>query len=575
MGCNSTIFPPNVLISSVEPANTGNTVVVSGTAFDNILVERIELYLNNVQISTTTDVRPDAQFEFHVDIDLLNAGINVFVVRAHDYAGNYAIRSSLSVGRDATPFYNATQQRGWQRIRRPAYGSDSATFYHESYETIQQTQALEYETNVYNLTILANSGDFNHVDIYRDMLMANETSLYFEYLPARGYDFWLMLDSSMGNFDLHVVDPLGRVFSSDQFGVISCNDTIELSELSLNQLSTSDEYLNMRVVSLGHQGIMVENPILGLWHFSVTSLNESDNMTFAVGIAERPQPPLITNVDEISILQNGNDAIVQGIASTHGVVDWSLIDFNANVLADGHFNIEAGESFVVSLPNMPNGRYQFAIKTDGSSGFSSDTVIIDIVVSDISPEIFVDEMLEWLYFGDIMTLTARADNAIFAWVELDGVVVDMFVLPAGEEDGISAIALFGNLELNEGVNEVTITAIGSTGLTAERVLRLVSDQTTPDSLRTEPVISYISIEQSSIISEPTTFRVVVDDYNVDDVVLSVSHNHIPINVIDLGEGVFEFTINPALYDIGSRFLSLVAQNRWGNFEQVTRQIFIE
>jgi len=490
---------------------------------------------------------------------------------------------------------------------------------------------IEYSQNEDNLIKMAETNGYDFLGAVFAKLKSGETSEFYSFTPNPGQDFKLMLDSSMGNFTIKLKDPMGRIYFGGKYGILThtepsfgafslqttafdpfvqtqndmpmlldsdtencnhgqCNHDIQLDEIEfeLNEFTALapavafntfnvnqfDGFygLDTRVVSLGHQGLIVTDPMPGEWQFAITSNNSVDNVTVAVGIVEKPQAPLITNEYEVSSLQTGDGASLRGIASVNGYIQWTLSD-STQKLTEGSVVTGAGNDFIINLPNMLNGYYTMYLWAVDENGFESRTTSVRIIVCDAIPEITVDERYETFIFGDNVSFITAASNTAVAWISLNGEMVESQVLPGSQGESLS-VALFADLNLEEGINEVIITAVSTSGITSEKTIFITSDQLTPDEFRTAPVISEISIEQSTEIGEFTTVTVMVDDSNPNDVALSVANNSVPVNVTSFGNGLFEFTIDPSQYDNGSRSIRITAENKWGNFDQVSRQIII-
>jgi chitodextrinase len=503
------------------------------------------------------------------------------------------------------------------------------SFHNNAQATGDMMQFLEYlifniqhSHNEDNLVNAAEPHGYNYEGALFGRLASGETSNYFSITPTPAHDFKLLMDSSMGNFDLKLVDPLGRAFYNNQFGIIAHRDYVTPQEIEANNstparkldfeileqennserrsyfadqaekfdFSTSEaveefpsvneafdfsefDGADMTIVSMGHQGFVIENPILGEWHFAVTSNNPVDDMVFMVGIAEKPQAPIITNTTELLMLNNGNGVTAQGVSPATGRIEWTLLDSAQEEITKGNVNANAGGNFAINLPALQDANFILRAKVVDRNGMSSDYVTAGIMVSSAAPKIFIDERYEMFIFGETVYLVASATDAIFAWVELNGEVIESQIIN-GSGTGASSVGIFTNLELIEGINEVTVSAINSAGVITEETVFITSDQTTPAEFRTSPTISNISIEQDAEISEFTIVTIEVEDDFPSEIFLSVANNHTPVNVTNKGNGVFEFSIDPAAFHSGARSIRITAENRWGNHHQVMRQIFI-
>jgi len=150
------------------------------------------------------------------------------------------------------------------------------------------------------------------------VLGESQISEPFFYTPSAN-DFMLLFDPDMGDFTIMIADPTGRVFSTEDIGILTALD-INPEDLRRAfegfpvELITSE----MIVESLGSRGFRVLNPISGDWSFWVRSNNVDPEKMFAVGLAERPTAALtramfaqvIANLDGVDLSE------YQSVAST-------------------------------------------------------------------------------------------------------------------------------------------------------------------------------------------------------------------------------------------------------------------
>jgi uncharacterized repeat protein (TIGR02543 family) len=499
------------------------------------------------------------------------------------------------------------------------------SFHNNAQATGDMMQFLEYlifniqhSHNEDNLIDRAESTGYNYAGAVFATLDAGEKSQYFSLTPNQGHNFKIMPDSSMGDFSLTLVDPLGRVFNNAQSGAITHSEILSPQEIESNRVvatqkniftppNVASSYafererhyeldvleinsteiitplavennflgfddLEMNVVSLGSLGIIITDPIPGEWQFAVTSNNAVDNAAVAIGIAERPQAPLITNADEIFALQSGNGIIAQGIAPVAGQIHWLLVDDSSERVSANRVSVNAGDNFNIALPNLPNGSYTLLAQAETQSGLTGGIILVDILVNSEAPEIIVHERFERQIFDDTVFFSTAAINA-----------AEMELYHNGESIGVSpvwssdAASITVELNLAEGQNEVIIIAASATGLVSEKIIFITSDTTTPAELRPIPVITDISLPNHSEVKEPVTVTFRVENADLCDTVVTVRFGSRQEDVRYLGNDTFSFTFDPAKHvnspDI-LRQIHIRAENRWRNIDDAYIGIFV-
>ena len=202
------------------------------------------------------------------------------------------------------------------------------------------------------------------------------------------------------------------------------------------------------------------------------------------------------------------------------------------------------------------------------------------------PIIYVNERFERIIFGETVELTGRTD-AEEAIITVNGQPVEVLPeLPWKPREG-APNDFSANLSLEEGVNEVVITATSWRGAVTQRTLYITSDTTTPEYLRSRPIIRDVSFEmnETKTTNDPVLVTFHIETTESDDMRVTAgiqseaAWGRNRIDVTDNGDGTFEFVIEPLmdLYFIPqtehrSRTVQIIAENKWGNQDSFSRTI---
>ena len=198
------------------------------------------------------------------------------------------------------------------------------------------------------------------------------------------------------------------------------------------------------------------------------------------------------------------------------------------------------------------------------------------------PTIYVNERFERIIFGDKVDFSGHVTSGhnpeftlngqSIPWQDIDLIAGD---IPAPDEP--SSLMFFTALLLKEGINEVSITATGSSGAIAQRTVYINSDQTTPDSLRSIPAITDISVDDFSYIRGSTTVTFTVENSNIDSTTMSVFDGSEFLDILNIGGNNYSFVIESdryLQYDFAMSF-DIMTENKWGNTDSATRFVFLE
>jgi hypothetical protein len=327
---------------------------------------------------------------------------------------------------------------------------------------------------------------------------------------------------------------------------------------------------------------MAVNPIGGQWHFNVISDNSLNGMDFAVGIAEKPQSPVITNADEISALASGNNIVVRGIAPVLGQVHLLLADAEYEEIYRASVDTEAGGNFEFLLPSVPTGRYTLIAQAENVDGFLSDVNVANIVIDATAPIVNVDEKFERLIYGDTVDFAGYITSGGNPEIAVNGQNIPRqdIELIAGSipEPGKPATLMFyATLPLQHGMNEVVVTATGSGGIITQRTVMINSDQTTPEPQKSTPRITDVSINDHEHIKGMTTVTFTVENGNIDDTIVSAFDSFGALDVMNISGNNFSFVIDTNHYtpQYESQNFSIRAENKWGHRDWASRFVFFE
>lgn len=423
------------------------------------------------------------------------------------------------------------------------------SFHNEAQATDDMDAVLNYL--VLNMENSSNEDTLNDIFINDNysyngstfgQLSAGGISSLYSLSCEQGYEYSVMIDRSLGDFSLTVIDPDGKEY--------------KMGGITLAKMGgTTPE------VDVVQSGFIIRNAS-GEWTYYVEAgFDVPENSTFLVGTGMKPQEPVLNGAGKSdTLLFNSSTIHLSGSALADSYV-YAVLKDTQYVVIDRQDQPAENGVFELSMPSLSDGIYYLTLtSSDGMNESWSKryTLTIDTFV----PEIVLGEDYESYIFGEKAVIVGTAVNATSVTIHVNGISIPVQYVNSNGELVYSVEAT-----LNNGDNTVEITAFNDFGVRTTKEFTIQADLITDSSQRTQPRITAVTGVENAVISENTTVLVAVENGNIDDTKLNVSMNGEDLTEVGVyGPDGFAFAIQPAIVGAGEKALTVTARNKWGKMD---------
>ncbi|MBS5931767.1 MAG: InlB B-repeat-containing protein [Clostridiales bacterium] len=474
--------------------------------YDNVKVSRAEIYINGKKVSTIND--PSDNISYLIPTNKLSSGRNQITVKAYDYAGNDKSQFKLKQHN----IYTDSPDRATVGTCYQPYAIAYCNYFFdgENIATILSKNNVE-DANDDNsvIEVLADLYGLVYEENIHGSLLSEEISETRLINVSKGKDFSLLIDDTLGDYEVLLTDPNGIVYSNN---VTSDEDTGEEVMDEIVDNTTADTSLQ-NVVNLGSRGLIAFYPTAGTWTYTIR--NKGLDGDYSAGIYTKLSAPVIENEENLALIQDGTTISISGCVAIDNssqtdsenpvitasgsaitvatgsaiIVDTEersytlpakvhleLMDDSGEILVEDAIADGINESgdFTYTFNDLEDGHYYLEVYSLASDGTSSWTRTSEIVVNTKEPEIQLDDDYEYYIYSQEALLSGVINNADTIDITVNGQAVPY----VGESKGDDAFAFGCNIKLNDGDNVVIISVKSETGkiVTKELVLHSIAKE---------------------------------------------------------------------------------------------------
>lgn len=474
--------------------------------YDNVKVSRAEIYINGKKVSTIND--PSDNISYLIPTNKLSSGQNQITVKAYDYAGNDKSQFKLKQHN----IYTDSPDRATVGTCYQPYAIAYCNYFFdgENIATILSKNNVE-DANDDNsvIEVLADLYGLVYEENIHGSLLSEEISETRLINVSKGKDFSLLIDDTLGDYEVLLTDPNGIVYSNN---VTSDEDTGEEVMDEIVDNTTADTSLQ-NVVNLGSRGLIAFYPTAGTWTYTIR--NKGLDGDYSAGIYTKLSAPVIENEENLALIQDGTTISISGCVAIDNssqtdsenpvitasgsaitvatgsaiIVDTEersytlpakvhleLMDDSGEILVEDAIADGINESgdFTYTFNDLEDGHYYLEVYSLASDGTSSWTRTSEIVVNTKEPEIQLDDDYEYYIYSQEALLSGVINNADTIDITVNGQAVPY----VGESKGDDAFAFGCNIKLNDGDNVVIISVKSETGkiVTKELVLHSIAKE---------------------------------------------------------------------------------------------------
>ncbi|WP_310603038.1 InlB B-repeat-containing protein [Anaerosporobacter sp.] len=574
--------------------------------YDNVKVSKVEIYINGKKEYTKNN--PPDNVSYTISDNKLQIGRNCIAIKAYDYAGNDVLlgmlKSDIKSNNTSKSTIGAFTQPYTVSYCDYYYEGDETTTDEplitalstnridlesfEDLESLEDPDSLidEVDTEATIIEELANLYELVYQDSKCGTLGDEETSELRELTIADGTDFSLLLNDTLGDYEIALTDPEGNIYTNYEVTDEDIANEIAEDELLEEELygAMGDAVIDknqsrQNVLNLGTRGLTIFYPTAGTWTYTIR--NKGTEGDYQLGVYTKLSAPIINNEEALTMLQDGTAVTVNASVAVSG----SAITINANAdtyayakPAEVHIELQDNQGevliedtikdginetgdFLYTFNNLEDGHYNLELYSVASDGTRSFTRTSEMVVNSREPEIEMSDDCEYYIYSQEAMLDGRITNADRVEILVNGEEVP-YDVGCGSCDDTFGFGCYA--ELKDGDNTVRITSESETGKTVvkEFVLHSIPEEEY-DQEKHQPEIESVTFDgkEEPVVNKRSTVEVKLTDKNAADYKVYAVCNDTIYDFTPAGD-CFTLDFNPTDYYNDNYEFVVCVISRW-------------
>jgi uncharacterized repeat protein (TIGR02543 family) len=501
-------FKKNIVRTPVQKSTSiGKNVAIEIGLEDEVGIDSVVLVLDKNKVRTITDWDPAS--EQIIELCELLPGKHEIAIKANDFAGNYVTKEAQEMAGDLpskiipqgytyrTPYtmtYVTFTLPESTDMTNAATDTETSNAESTNTDTTDTTATEITDTNTVDSADTIETGDesdwfpadlpahpfaeefqMSQAGQQTGTLAAGASSDPFTFEVSNGTDYAVLSDDWLGDFSLELTDPAGNIYYAGQ---------------RYENMNVAEDGVQT-VLNLGSQGAMIFHGMPGTWSYRI--LNHGEEASYDIGIYTQMAAPLVENSDELLELTSGT-FMVSGTSMVQpgAMVQLQLTDSSGKLVEERQ--LPANGTWEASFTGIQDGDYNLrtvVVSADGVEGWDGN---YGIAILSAAPIIHLSDDYEFFTYDGTVHLSGSVENGEEVSVTCNGTPVELYYPCSWETLGFYT----DETPLQTGANEIVITAVGKTGLTAEKRLTLISKEKQEEKLPEIASVTYDGAEVGEI-----------------------------------------------------------------------------